>query len=79
MISGYLFWRALRATAAFFTYCPVPYLLQRCRPGLHFTFYFDQRRAFAKNALQKPVFYHLWFFFAITVIYLVSPLIQVKT
>ncbi|ENL3798014.1 acyltransferase [Enterobacter hormaechei] len=30
------------------------------------------------NLLQKPVFYHLWFFFAIMVIYLVSPLIQVK-
>ena len=29
--------------------------------------------------LQKPVFYHLWFFFAITVIYLLSPLIQVKS
>lgn len=27
---------------------------------------------------QKPVFYHLWFFFAIVVIYLLSPLIQVK-
>lgn len=27
---------------------------------------------------QKPVFYHLWFFFAIIVIYLVSPLIQVR-
>jgi surface polysaccharide O-acyltransferase-like enzyme len=27
--------------------------------------------------LQKPVFYHLWFFFAI-VIYLLSPLVQVK-
>lgn len=27
---------------------------------------------------QKPVFYHLWFFFAIVVIYLVSPLIQVR-
>jgi len=32
-----------------------------------------------KYLLQKPVFYHLWFFFAIIVIYLVSPLIQVKT
>lgn len=31
-----------------------------------------------KNLLQKPVFYHLWFFFAIIVIYLVSPLVQVK-
>lgn len=28
--------------------------------------------------LQKPVFYHLWFFFAIITIYLFSPLIQVK-
>ncbi|MGQ7113699.1 YiaA/YiaB family inner membrane protein, partial [Escherichia sp. TWPC-MK] len=25
-----------------------------------------------KNLLQKPVFYHLWFFFAIAVIYLVG-------
>ncbi|MEX0531743.1 acyltransferase [Raoultella terrigena] len=31
-----------------------------------------------RNLLQKPVFYHLWFFFAIIVIYLLSPLIQVK-
>ncbi|MFH8136141.1 acyltransferase [Pantoea osteomyelitidis] len=28
--------------------------------------------------LQKPVFYHLWFFFAIIGIYLLSPVIQVK-
>ncbi len=69
MISGYLFLASAARNRGIFTYRPVPYLLQRCRPGLHFTFYFDQRRAFAKNALQKPVFYHLWFFFAITVIY----------
>lgn len=31
-----------------------------------------------KYVLQKPVFYHLWFFFAIVVIYLLSPLIEVK-
>ena len=31
-----------------------------------------------RNLLQKPVFYHLWFFFAIVVIYLLSPLVQVK-
>ncbi|MDR6352352.1 acyltransferase [Pantoea sp. SORGH_AS_0659] len=29
--------------------------------------------------LQRPVFYHLWFFFAIIGIYLLSPLIQVKS
>lgn len=28
--------------------------------------------------LQKPVFYHLWFFYAIGVIYLLSPFIRVK-
>jgi len=28
--------------------------------------------------LEKPVFYHLWFFYAIVVIYLLSPLIHVK-
>lgn len=31
-----------------------------------------------RYVMQKPVFYHLWFFFAIIVIYLLSPLIQVK-
>ncbi len=31
-----------------------------------------------KYVFQKPVFYHLWFFFAIIGIYLLSPLIQVK-
>lgn len=29
--------------------------------------------------LEKPVFYHLWFFYAIIVVYLLSPLINVKT
>ena len=31
-----------------------------------------------RNLLFKPVFYHLWFFYAIAVIYLLSPLINVK-
>lgn len=31
-----------------------------------------------RGILQKPVFYHLWFFYAIAVIYLLSPLISVK-
>lgn len=31
-----------------------------------------------RGMLQKPVFYHLWFFYAIAVIYLLSPLISVK-
>ncbi|CAJ0999756.1 O-acetyltransferase WecH [Sodalis praecaptivus] len=28
--------------------------------------------------LQKPAFYHLWYFYAVIVLYLLSPLIQVK-
>ena len=31
-----------------------------------------------RGILLKPVFYHLWFFYAIAVIYLLSPLINVK-
>ncbi|MBJ7223373.1 MULTISPECIES: acyltransferase [unclassified Brenneria] len=31
-----------------------------------------------RHALQKPIFYHLWFFYAIVVIYLFSPLINIK-
>ncbi|HEI8868143.1 TPA: acyltransferase [Serratia odorifera] len=31
-----------------------------------------------RSLLLKPVFYHLWFFYAIVVIYLLSPLISVK-
>ncbi|MFC3393415.1 acyltransferase [Brenneria rubrifaciens] len=31
-----------------------------------------------RHAFQKPVFYHLWFFYAIVVIYLFSPLINIK-
>lgn len=31
-----------------------------------------------RNLLFKPVFYHLWFFYALMVVYLLSPLIQVK-
>src|SRR5471030_564318 len=31
-----------------------------------------------EHILQKPVFYHLWFFYAIVVIYLLSPFIRVK-
>ncbi|QTF06572.1 acyltransferase [Brenneria izadpanahii] len=32
----------------------------------------------ARQFLQKPIFYHLWFFYAIVAIYLFSPLIKVK-
>jgi surface polysaccharide O-acyltransferase-like enzyme len=52
--------------------------LQHDRLSLYRLFTSINSELSLRNLLQKPVFYHLWFFFAIIVIYLVSPLIQVK-
>lgn len=79
MISGYLFFGEKSAQQKHFT-----------RIGLCLLFYSVialiyistltpiNGWAALKNILQKPVFYHLWFFYAIIVVYLVSPLINVK-
>lgn len=80
MISGYLFFGERCAAPRHFL-----------RIGLCLLFYSAVALAYIllfthinaelslKYLLQKPVFYHLWFFFAIFVIYLLSPLIQVKS
>ncbi|CNI70436.1 inner membrane protein YiaH [Yersinia massiliensis] len=79
MISGYLFFGEKSAKQKHFT-----------RIGLCLLFYSVVALIYIstltpidgwaslKNILQKPVFYHLWFFYAIIVVYLVSPLINVK-
>lgn len=79
MISGYLFFGERSAQARHFlriTLCLLFYsavallyiwLLTPISVGLSLTHLF-----------QKPVFYHLWFFFALFAIYLLSPLIEVK-
>ncbi len=79
MISGYLFFGERRAQPRHFL-----------RIVLCLLFYSSVALAYItwltpispgqtlSNLLQKPVFYHLWFFFAIIVIYLLSPLIQVN-
>jgi surface polysaccharide O-acyltransferase-like enzyme len=79
MISGYLFFgersaqgrHFLRITLCLLFYSAVAllyiWLLTPISPGLSLT-----------NLLQKPVFYHLWFFFALFAVYLLSPLIEVK-
>lgn len=79
MISGYLFFGEKSAKKKHFT-----------RIGLCLLFYSIialiyistltpiDGWASLKHILQKPVFYHLWFFYAIIVVYLVSPLINVK-
>ncbi|MCS5872722.1 hypothetical protein LN650_02720 [Klebsiella pneumoniae subsp. pneumoniae] len=80
MISGYLFFgnaapsRAISGGLACALRSIARYLccISRCLPIINV-------ELSLKNLLQKPVFYHLWFFFAITVIYLLSPLLQVKS
>lgn len=79
MISGYLFFGEKSAEKRHFL-----------RIGLCLLFYSAVSLAYILSLtnvgfwpslrliLQKPVFYHLWFFYAIVVIYLLSPLINVK-
>lgn len=79
MISGYLFFGEKSARKKHFlriTLCVLFYSLISLIYIAVFT-----RIGFwpsLKSLLLKPVFYHLWFFYAIIVIYLLSPLIAVK-
>ena len=79
MISGYLFFGERSAKPRHFTRIALCILFYSS-VALAYILLFTSINAelSLKNLLQKPVFYHLWFFFAIAVIYLVSPLIQVK-
>ena len=79
MISGYLFFGERSAQPRHFLRIALCLLFYSLVAYLYMTFFTSINSALAlKNGLQKPIFYHLWFFFAIIVIYLVSPLIQVK-
>lgn len=79
MISGYLFWgeksaqprHLLRIALCLIFYSAVSlvYIISMTKIG-----FWPSLRLI----LQKPVFYHLWFFYAIGLIYLLSPFIQVK-
>lgn len=79
MISGYLFFgersarprHFLRIALCLLFYSAVSLIYIRLCTNIGLT-------ASLKNLLHRPAFYHLWFFFAIFVIYLLSPLIQVK-
>ncbi len=79
MISGYLFFGERSASqrhfvriglcVLFYSVISLIYIAFFTRINLHISLIY---------LFQKPVFYHLWFFFAIMVIYLLSPLISVK-
>lgn len=80
MISGYLFFGERSAQNRHFLRIALCLLFYSAVALVYITLLTPISEAISlKHLLQKPVFYHLWFFFAITVIYLLSPLIQVKT
>ena len=79
MISGYLFFGERSARPRHFLRIALCILFYSALSLLYITLFTHINVELSlKNLLQKPVFYHLWFFFAIAVIYLLSPLIQVK-
>ncbi|XTZ38232.1 acyltransferase [Salmonella enterica] len=79
MISGYLFFGQRSAQPRHFLRIALCLLFYSLISLLYIVLFTSINSELSlKNLLQKPVFYHLWFFFAIIVIYLVSPLIQVK-
>lgn len=79
MISGYLFFGERSAQPRHFLRIGLCLLFYSTLAFLYIVLFTSINGELAlRNLLQKPVFYHLWFFFAIIVIYLVSPLIQVK-
>jgi surface polysaccharide O-acyltransferase-like enzyme len=79
MISGYLFFGERSAQGRHFLRIGLCLLFYSTVALLYIWLFtpINVGRAFIQ-LLQKPVFYHLWFFFAIIVIYLLSPLITVK-
>lgn len=79
MISGFLFFGERSAQPKHFMRIASCLLFYSAIALLYITLFTSINAGLSlKYLLQKPVFYHLWFFFAIIVIYLVSPLIQVK-
>ncbi len=71
MISGYLFFGERRPSRAIFYVSAYVCFFIAQSPALHCAVYLHQYGVSAEKPAQKPVFYHLWFFFAIAVIYLV--------
>lgn len=79
MISGFLFFGERSAQPRHFLRIGLCLLFYSAIALAYILFFTHINLALTlKNLLQKPTFYHLWFFFAIFVIYLLSPLIQVK-
>nr|WP_024966353.1 acyltransferase [Pantoea sp. IMH] len=79
MISGYLFFGERSAQGRHFLRIALCLLFYSLVALAYITWLTPISEGLSvRNLFQKPVFYHLWFFFAIITIYLLSPLIQVK-
>lgn len=79
MISGYLFFGERSADKRHFLRVVLCLLFYSTVALIYITLLTPiDPLASLNNLLQKPIFYHLWFFFAILGVYLFSPLIQVK-
>lgn len=79
MISGYLFFGERSAQGRHFLRIALCLLFYSLVALAYITWLTPISEGLSvRNLFQKPVFYHLWFFFAIISIYLLSPLIQVK-
>lgn len=79
MISGFLFFGPRRAGARHFLRVGLCLLFYSLVALLYMALLTPISATQAlEGALQKPVFYHLWFFYAVVVIYLLSPLIEIK-
>ncbi|QHM73286.1 acyltransferase [Mixta intestinalis] len=80
MISGYLFFGERSAQPRHFLRIVLCLLFYSGVALLYITWLTPiSQKLSLLYLLQKPVFYHLWFFFAIITVYLFSPLIQVKS
>lgn len=79
MISGYLFFGERSAQKRHFLRIALCILFYSVIAVIYIRSFTSINIALSLRYLfQKPMFYHLWFFFAIAVVYLLSPLIQVK-
>ncbi|WP_413736307.1 acyltransferase [Sodalis sp. RH21] len=79
MISGFLFFGERPAGKKHFLRVGLCLLFYSLVGLLYMTLFTPINVKLAlEGMLQKPIFYHLWFFYAVIVIYLLSPLVQVK-
>lgn len=80
MISGFLFFGERRADKKHFfrICCSVVFYSVIFLIYMHFFTPISAGDAL-RNMLQKPIFFHLWFFYALIIIYLLSPLIRINS